>query len=669
MKPQTLLASVVLGLATLTELNATITITRQPTNQWVSLDAHVTNKVTLTSTAPPITYEWRGPGLRLTGETNRTSVTLELVLPSIQTNQAGGYYVVLSDRDNQPTQSDTATITVDPTFIKLTEGPLVTTVAPNHNSTWWDYDGDGYLDVILQLAATRAQAFYRNQGDGTFTQITTNAVALSRRMGLGGAVGDYDNDGDQDVYLTSGYQSGATPLDDLFRNDGNGRFTALLDQPWSEDFDYSFDCSFVDLDRDGWLDVFVNISSWSDGQPPCVYRQSPPGTFVKLTEDQAGSLLASRLASDNAAWVDYDNDGDLDLLRIDYHGGSELHRNNGHGFFELATPASILASPGGKGYWADFDNDGFPELFMGGSVYPGFRESALYRNVAGQGFTDVAAQAGVTLPMCTWAAAVGDYDNDGWLDIFAMDCDWAGGISGPNVLFHNLGDGTFEQVDVGSPIRDGDNPRMDARFVDYDNDGFLDLVMICGSDYLRLNHMYRSNGPAIGNTNHWLKIKLDGRASNRSGIGAKIRVKATIDGKEIWQMREMTGNGYSQTCPGLVAHFGLGDSVQAATVRIEWPSGIVQEMTNVAADQIMTVTEHQGGTPTPPAFAGVSFAPTGFDLAIAEPVAGVVYVLEGSTDLVTWTKLMARTSTGGTHEWVDEQASNHSTRFYRLMVP
>jgi hypothetical protein len=674
MKPQILLATAILGLATLSEARAVVTITRQPTNQWVSLGAHVTNQVSLTSTAPPITYQWHGPsGQLLTGEMNVSYVTLELVLPSIQTTQAGEYDVVLSDADPGSVQSDTARISVNPTFIKITEGPLVTTVARSHNATWWDYDGDGYLDLIVQWVSNVnpgvAQAFYRNQGDGTFVQITTTAIALTPRNGLGGAVGDCDNDGDQDVYLTSGYQSGETPLDDLFRNDGNGRFTALLDQPWSMDFDFSFDCSFVDLDQDGWLDVFVNISSFSVGQPPCVYRQTPPGTFVKLTDAEVGSILTSVLLSDNAAWVDYDNDGDLDLLRVDYRGGSELHQNNGRGFFQVATPASLVQSPGGKGYWVDFDNDGFPELFVGGSAEPPIRPNALYRGVGGQNFTDVTAQAGVGVTMSTWAAAVGDYDNDGWLDILATDCDFSGGTaSRPNVLFHNRGDGTFEQVDVGSPIRDGDS-RIDVRFVDYDNDGFLDLLMICGSDFLRLNHMYRNNGLGIGNTNHWLKIKLNGQASNRSGIGAKIRVKATIGGKEIWQMREMTGNGYSQTCPGLIAHFGLGDSVQATTVRIEWPSGVVQELANVAAGQVLTVTEHQVGSPQPPSFAGASFSPIGFDLTIAEPAAGVVYVLESSTDLATWTKLMVRTSTGGTYEWVDEQASNQPTRFYRLVVP
>jgi hypothetical protein len=168
-------------------------------------------------------------------------------------------------------------------------------------------------------------------------------------------------------------------------------------------------------------------------------------------------------------------------------------------------------------------------------------------------------------------------------------------------------------------------------------------------------------------------VKLNGQASNRSGIGAKIRVKATLAGKEVWQVREVTGNGSSSGGPGLIAHFGLGDATKADLVRVEWPSGIVQELTDVPAGQpgqpLLLVTEHQEYSGAAPAFSGASFSSTGFDLAIAEPTAGVVYVLEGSTDLATWTKLLARASTGGAYEWVDEQASNQPTCFYRLLVP
>jgi len=142
MKTRILFAAVTwLSLAALTEVSAVVTITRQPTSQWVSLGAHVTNQVTANSTAPPITYQWWGKGALLPDQTNRTCV-----LTNIQLAQAGEYYVVVSDTDNQPVQSATATVTVDPTFLKITEGPLVTDVEPTEDSTWWDYNDDGFLD-------------------------------------------------------------------------------------------------------------------------------------------------------------------------------------------------------------------------------------------------------------------------------------------------------------------------------------------------------------------------------------------------------------------------------------------------------------------------------------------------------------------------------------------
>jgi enediyne biosynthesis protein E4 len=601
------LAAALLSTATLPHLLAEVTITQHPADQIVSLNAHVTLAVIASSTAPPITYQWYGKGALLPDQTSRT-----LVLNNIQLDQAGQYYVAVNDADNQPVQSNPATVTVDRTFVKITEGAIVTDIEPSHGSVWWDYDGDGFLDVLVHLvglphgSAGSVQSFYRNQGDGTFLKITTNAVALSPRNGLGAAVGDYDNDGDQDVYLTSGHLVTGTPLDDLFRNDGNGRFTALVGQPWRQDRDFSFDCSFVDVDQDGLLDVYVNNSYWTDpGQKPCIYRQTVSGTFVKMTAVEGGALLDDTLVSDNGVWVDADNDGDPDLWRVDYRGGSRLYLNDGRGFFTLAPSTVLQQSPGNKGLWADFDNDGEPELFVGGGGWIGSQSvqgpNALYRPIAeGLDFTDVAPETGLAVTMAGWASAVGDYDNDGWLDILVADCLFGeGAASYPNVLFHNRGDGTFEQIDVGSPVRDGDN-RIEVRFVDYDNDGFPDLFMVCGSDYARLNHLYRNNLAATGNANHWLKVKLNGQAANRSGIGAKIRVKATIGGREIWQLRELTGNGYSQTCPGLIAHFGLGDATQADIIRVEWPSSNVQELAGRPVDQVLTVTEQVMITPVRP---------------------------------------------------------------------
>jgi len=674
MKTTTRLALTVASLAALTEVNAVITITRQPANQWISLGAHVTNKVTVSSTAPPITYQWWGPaGQLLTGETNRTPVTLSLTLTNIQLSQAGGYYVVLSDTNSSPIQSDTATLTVDPTFIKITSGRLVEDVEPSESATWWDPDADDFLDVYVHNIGPAGpgllQSFYHNNGDGTFTKDTTNALALARKRGIMAAVGDFDDDGDQDIYVGSNAHPGSSePRCDLYRNDGNGIFTALAGEPWSRDVDLTLDCTFVDYDRDGFLDLFA--VNGHQGLP-CLYRQTAAGTFTKLTAAQVGSILVNPPESYNGAWADYDNDGDPDLWFENSLGSGRLHRNDGRGFFSLVTPDSFkLTRPGGLGMWGDYNNDGFLDLFIGGFGDDGSYTNALYRSLEGQDFTNVAVQAGVALKMAAWASSWGDYDNDGWLDLFAVD--WYGNTA--NVLFRNRGDGTFESLNVGSLIRDGRDSRAGVRWVDYDNDGFLDLLMTCGTmNKPRPNHLYQNNNRAIGNSNHWLKIKLVGRASNRSGIGAKLRVKATIGGRELWQMREMTGNGYSQTCPGLVAHFGLGNAAKADLVRIEWPSGIVQTLTNVPAGLTgqppLTITEHQEYGGEPPHFNGASSSPTGCHLSIGEPLAGFCYCLEASADLVTWTKVVAQTSAGSGHEDIDQEAMNYPARFFRLVVP
>jgi hypothetical protein len=546
MKPRIhLAAAALMSLAALTELNAVVTITRQPINQWVSLGANVTLAVTATSTAPPITFQWWGKGVLLPHQTNGTCV-----LTNLQLDQAGGYYVVVGDADNQPVQSDTANITVDPTFIKITEGPIVTEMATSQGARWWDPDGDGWLDLFVNHPGGGLgvlPSFFHNNRDGTFTKITNNALSQARKRSIVSAVGDFDNDGDEDIYYSGNAHPGsAEPKCDLFRNDGNGQFTAVTG-PWQQDLDLTIDCTFVDHDQDGLLDIFVVNGHQG---PPCLYRQTAAGTFVKRAAAQVGSILGSPPESYNAAWSDYDNDGDPDLWFENSRGYSRLHRNDGRGFFSLATLACFNRSrAGGLGVWGDYNNDGFQDLFVGGYGDDGTYTHALYRSLEGQDFTNVAASVGVGLGMSGYASAWGDYDNDGWLDLFASV--WSTS-SGTNTLFRNRGDGTFERVNVGSPIRDGSIYAV-VTWADYDNDGFLDLFVGCGDASAERDHLYRNNALGVGNANHWLKVKLNGQASNRSGIGAKIRVKATVGGRELWQLREISGDGSSAPGPGLVA--------------------------------------------------------------------------------------------------------------------
>ncbi len=170
---------------------------------------------------------------------------------------------------------------------------------------------------------------------------------------------------------------------------------------------------------------------------------------------------------------------------------------------------------------------------------------------------------------------------------------------------------------------------------------------------------------AGGNTNHWLIVKPKGVASNYSAIGVKVRVKATIRGKVTWQMREISGGSLDD----LRAHFGLGDATKVDLVRVEWTSGIVQELTNVAPGQILTLVEHQEYVGPSPALANASHTTHGFQLSIVEPAAPAVYALQASTDLVHWTKLMAGKSAGGTLAYTDTYSANYPRRFYRVVVP
>ncbi|MGH7968249.1 MAG: CRTAC1 family protein, partial [Limisphaerales bacterium] len=262
---------------------------------------------------------------------------------------------------------------------------------------------------------------------------------------------------------------------------------------------------------------------------------------------------------------------------------------------------------------------------------------------------------------CAW----GDYDNDGYLDLYMSHIAVPLGVNPGirNFLYHNNGDGSFSRVLTGSLVNEVAG-LAGCVWGDYDNDGFLDLFVSRGNHISENNALFRNNG----NSNGWIKIKLIGTASNRSAIGAKVRVQATIRSRTFWQMREInTGSGF---CGGLLeAHFGLGDATNIDQVRIEWPSGIVQTLTNVAPRQMFTVVESQGYCGPAPAFGASAVRTNGLQLSITEPAAGAVYALEASTDLVKWTKLMARTSKGGTFAYTNTSTQSYAQRFYRIVVP
>jgi hypothetical protein len=590
-------------------------------NASVSLGAPVRMQVWATGTAP-LSYQWWFGSLALAGKT-----TAILNLTNVQTTDAGLYTVVVTNWAGPA--STNVSLDVDPTFTKITTGGVATSSEQAASFTWWDYDNDNFLDLFIcntsAIGGAAPDACYHNNGDGTFSRLLNTGLQQpsgSLKEAFGSAPGDFDNDGNLDLFVARPAYIG----NNLFRNVGSGRFVAMTRAQAgsvASDAVYSYTAAWGDYDNDGFLDLFV---ANYDKQNDFLYRNDGTGKFTKMTTVEVGLVVADQADSTGCAWADYDNDGYVDLFVGNAGGTSFLYHNNHQGGFTRVVDGSIVAQAGNGtasgGTWADYDNDGFLDLYLA----QGTKGGSLHRNLGGHTFTNVTASAGVMMPVngAVWVGAWGDYDNDGYLDLFVLS------YQGTNTLFHNNGDGTFASLNVGSPLTDGNRDACPG-WADYDNDGFLDLFIACGNGQAEKDLLYHNNG----NRNGWLKVKLVGLASNRSGIGAKVRVQATINGKTVRQMREISGSNAADGGSGLLAHFGLGDATNVDVLRIEWPSGIVQELTNLVPKQFLTITEQQKGVTQAPSLAESRLADGTVQLSLTGQT-NLLYAIEASTNLVCY---------------------------------
>ncbi|HEY2713627.1 MAG TPA: CRTAC1 family protein [Chthoniobacterales bacterium] len=503
------------------------------------------------------------------------------------------------------------------------------------NPIWGDINNDGYLDLIVPvheldyLGGPATPFVYINNKNGTFTE-------SGAKSGLDGnndddnkdwlsyALGDYDGDGNLD-FLTveppfqgEGDDSGIKVLissvptrNPLYHGNGDGTFTYAGDV-LETGRNYGECGVFVDYDNDGLLDIFVkNQSTVQEPGVNVLYHNNGDGTFA-VVPGAGGLEMAEHDIVEGAlcSFADYDNDGYMDVV-MGGNGASEaLYHNNGDGTFtDVTVAAGITARLNAMGLaWGDYDNDGLLDLYISRGKQSGLGDlgNSLYHNNGDGTFTDVTATSGTNDNTNTWAAVWGDYDNDGFLDLFiARPGTNVLGPGNANILYHNNGDGTFTDVAATEGValetdHDTEAHKL-AAWGDYDNDGFLDLVVQdgiaptkeTGEAATGFHYLLRNKG----NSNHYLKVNLHGMKSNRYGLGARVTV--TYDGGQAF--RENTGDSggqyASQSSEPL--HFGIG-SAATATIQVNWPSGMIDLMRDVAANSTLTLVEGENPPPVQP---------------------------------------------------------------------
>ena len=487
-----------------------------------------------------------------------------------------------------------------------------------------DYDNDGYPDILLvngedwpgHAKAPSTLKLYHNNHDGTFTDVTRKAGLAVSMFGMGVAVGDYDNDGYDDLFITALGQSR------LFHNNGNGTFTDVTKSAglWGPN-ELSTSAAWVDYDRDGKLDLVVaNYVQWSPdtdiyctldgahksyctpesykGASARVWHNLGNGKFEDAT--QKSGLYDPTSKSLGIAILDYNADGWPDILLANDTQPNKLYLNKQNGTFEeKAVAAGVAFSEDGVARAgmgvdaADYDRSGRPSLIITNFAN---QMISLYHNEGNGLFVDEAPRSEVgrnTLVTLGFGCFFFDYDNDGWPDIFVADGHIENEIervqkrvsyAEPPHLFRNLGAGKFQEVtaQMGATFASAKVARG-AAYADIDNDGALDVLLTTNGGRVWLFHNE-------GGTNHSLRVKLAGTKSNHDGIGALVRV--TARGEKQWQMLRSGSSYLSQS--ELVLTFGLGTATKADAIEVQWPSGQVDKLSGIMADQTVTVLEGKG---------------------------------------------------------------------------
>ncbi|MFO7445318.1 MAG: FG-GAP-like repeat-containing protein [Ignavibacteriaceae bacterium] len=464
-------------------------------------------------------------------------------------------------------------------FTPLESAKINLPAGTTYGSAWIDYNSDGYTDLWLNNYDQQIWVFINNR-DGSFTRLDDSMIKSLGTNHSGITWGDFDNNGYPDMFITT-----LKGNNELLSNSGNGVFERIINSPVrnAPSNDVHIHCSWVDYDNDGWLDLFIpttanfDFAGGSAGVLNYLFHNNGDGTFTAITNS---ALTTQRGNNQSANFSDIDNDGDMDLFISEWDLDNWLFENNGDGTFERITGGELSANTNTSmtSCWGDFNNDGFTDLYVGNgnNVQAVTQKNLLYLNNGDKTFRKITTGDAVNNEGCTWTCITGDVDNDGDLDLFTGD------LFFPNSIYLNDGSANFVKADEVNTLSTGTSG---ASFGDYDNDGFLDLfVPNVNSSSATL---YKNNG----NENNWINITCNGTISNNSAIGSRVKVKASISGKDVWQIREITGSQGFRSFNDLRVHFGLGDASLIDSLVIEWPSREITIMEDVAVNQLITVNE------------------------------------------------------------------------------
>ena len=467
-------------------------------------------------------------------------------------------------------------------------------------SAWGDYDNDGDEDIVA-VGTFQPHALFRNNGDGTFTNVAEGAGIADPRGGWGSLFADYDNDGYLDLYITRGGWSGAAE-NTLYHNNGDGTFTDVTHAAGVADPQSSFCAAWADYDNDGYLDLYIADGVIGDGAANVLYHNNGDGTFTNTAESAGVANTGNSLGT---AWGDYDKDGYIDLHVINFGQSNVLYRNNGDGTFTDVTPTTGMTLPVTDAFvtfFLDVDNDADLDIFIsnsgsfqafiagqitGTAPHDGDRQ-VLYRNNGDGTFTDVTRESGLYHAFGAMGANFGDIDSDGYLDIYLATGAPQMGRLERDALFRNNGDGTFTDATFALGLGNIGKGHG-VTFGDVDTDGDVDIYVPVGGAFIgdQWHNLFYQN---TGAGNNYLTLKLVGVKSNRDGIGAKV----TLHLGDSVIYREVSGGcGFGST-NSLSLEIGLKAHTKVDTLEIVWPSGQVDTHRNLSVNQRLVVTEGAG---------------------------------------------------------------------------